>query len=182
MKNIKFIVLIFLHPLVGVSQNSVEFSVGIGATVIDIESLVEKDEIAGAFATDWEVINYGISGQYFFGSKGNVSFGSEVMYQSLYWYSVAVPFGSQTIYREYSVSAIKITPILRYEVASAFVFDIGPELNIMDGVKLGLLLSANYYIPVSDKVDIPIKIRFDIMKNIVITVPSSLNAGIRIKL
>ncbi|MDH5476156.1 MAG: hypothetical protein OEX22_10730 [Cyclobacteriaceae bacterium] len=182
MKKIKFIILFFLLPFMGVSQSSVEFSIGVGATAIDIENLVEKDEITGSFATDWEVINYGISGQYFFGSKENFSFGSELMYQSLYWYSVAVPFGSQTIYREYSISAVKITPILRYEVTRAFAFDIGPEFNFMEGIKLGLLFSANYYIPVSDKIDIPLKLRFDIMNNIVITVPSSLNAGIRIKL
>ena len=182
MKKIKFILFIFLLPITGISQTSVEFSLGLGGTAIDIESLVEEDEIDGTFATDWGTMNYGISGQYFFATKGNFSFGSELMYQYLYWYSVAVPYGSQPIYREYSVSAIKLTPILRYQVSSAFAFDIGPEFNFMEGLNLGLLISANYYITVSDKIDIPLKVRFDIMNNIVITVPISLNAGIRIKL
>lgn len=182
MKKNLFISMIFLLPLVGFSQKSVEFTVGAGATVIDIESLVEKDEVTGTFATDWRTLNFGISGQYFFASKGNFSFGAELMYQYLYWYSVSVPYSSQTIYREYSVSAIKITPLFRYGVNSAFTFDIGPEFNFMDGLNLGLLMSANYYIPVSDKIDIPLKVRLDIISSIVMTLPISLNAGIRIKM
>ncbi len=182
MKKYLFFLIIFLLPLLSFPQKSVEFTVGVGVTIIDIENLVEKDEVTGTIASDWGTMNFGISGQYFFASKGNFGFGAELMYQYLYWYSVEVPFGSQTIYREYSVSTIRITPILRYGVNSNITFDIGPEFNFIDGLSLGLLLSANYYIPVSDKIDIPLKVRFDIMNYIVMTLPVSLNAGIRIKI
>jgi len=182
MKRNLFLSMIFLLPLVCYSQKSIEFTIGLGVTVIDIESLVEEDEVAGTIASDWGTMNFGVSGQYFFASKGNLGLGAELMYQNLYWYSVSVPYGSQTIYREYSVSAIKITPILRYGLNSNFAFDIGPEFNFMDGLKLGLLLSANYNIPVSDKIYIPLKVRLDIINNIVMTLPISLNAGILIKM
>lgn len=104
------------------------------------------------------------------------------MYHYLYWYSVRIPYGIQPIYREYSVSAYKITPILRYGVNSALSFDVGPEFIVMGGLNPGVLLSANYSIPISEKIDIPLKVRFDVMKNIVIALPVSVNAGIRIKM
>ena len=53
--------MILLLPLVCFSQKSVEFTVGLGATVIDIESLVEKDEVTGTDASDWGTLNYGAS-------------------------------------------------------------------------------------------------------------------------
>lgn len=182
MKRDLLISVFILLPLVGFSQNSIEFTLGVGGTVIDIESLVEQDEGTGAIATDWGTVNYGISGQYIFASKGDFSFGAELMYQFMYWYNIRVPYGSQPIYREYDVTTFRITPLLRYGGESAFSMDIGPEFNIMDGVKVGVLLSANYAFPVSDKIEIPLKVRFDILNNIVMTMPISLNAGIRIKM
>lgn len=182
MKKKLFISMFILLPLVGFSQNSVEFTLGAGNTIVDVESLVEKDEVSGTIASDWGTMNYGFSGQFIFASGGKLNFGGELMYQYMYWYSVQVPYGSQTIYREYSVSTARITPFLRFGGDGAFSFDIGPELNFMDGVVLGLMLSANYAIPVSDNIDIPLKLRVDVMNNIVMTMPISLNAGIRIKL
>jgi len=181
MKCYIFISSIFLFSQVGFSQ-SFEFTIGAGVTAIDVEQLVEKDEIAGTTAEEWEVFNYGISGQYFLASRGSLMFGAELMYQYLYYYRVNVPFGEVDIFREYFVNAIKITPIVRFGINDSFAFDLGPEFNFMDGLSLGLLVSANYYIPISDKIDIPIKVRVDIINDIVITVPISLNVGMRIKM
>jgi len=184
MKNQFYISFIFLisTPFIGISQNSFELTGGAGYTAIDIEELVEQDEVKGTFATDWGQASYGISGQYFFAAKGNIGFGAELMYQYWYWYNVSVPFGTQRIFREYSVSAFKVTPIVRFGTNSSFAFDIGPEINFSDGIILGILLSANYNIRISDNIEIPIKVRVDIIDQIVVAVPITLNTGIRIKL
>jgi hypothetical protein len=173
--------IVSLLAFTGLSQ-SVEFTLGAGATLIDVETLVEKDEVRGTTATDWGVFSGGVSAQYFFASKGNIVLGAELMYQHLYWYQVRIPYGMQFINREYSVSAVRIAPILRFGGENNFVFDIGPELNFMDGVAIGLLLSANYFFPVSDKINIPVKLRMDVINGTVVTVPVTLHGGVRIKL
>jgi hypothetical protein len=180
-KNI-IILISLLLPLIGITQQSAELTVAVGATITDIESLVEEDEIEGSFATDWGTFSIGGSGQFFFMKKDKFVIGGELMYHHLYWYSVSVPYGTQTIYRDYSVSAFRITPILRYEINNSAALDIGPEFNFVNGLKLGLMLSANYYIPITEMIDIPVKARFDVFNYIVPAVPISLNAGIRIKL
>jgi len=182
MKKGILISIIYLIPLIGFSQNSVEFTFGAGGTVVDIESIVDEDEVSGTIATDWGTLNWGISGQFIHATKGTLGFGIELMYQDLYWYSVKVPYGTQNIYREYYVSTFKITPILRIGANNNFSFDVGPEFNFIDGLSIGLLLSVNYYVPISDKIDIPLKVRIDVIDYIVVTVPISFNAGVRIKI
>ena len=180
MKKSFFASLIMLMPLISFSQNSIEFTIGAGATIIDIEKLVELDENTGTVATDWGTTNIGFSGQYFFTSFGDVAFGGELMYHNLYWYSVRVPFAANPIYREYDVSTFRITPIFRFGGSSAFNFDLGPEFNLSDGLSIGVLASANYNIAISDKIDIPLKLRVDFMDLIVVAVPVSINVGVRI--
>ena len=164
------------------SQKSAEFTLGVGYTAIDLDALLLEDEIPGTILSNWDQLSYGISGQYFFASRGNMGFGAELMYQYLFWYDVVVPFGSTVIRRGYEVDIFRITPIVRFGLNNPFAFDIGPEFNISDGVELGLLVSANYYITLSDNIDIPLKVRLDIMNRIVLTLPVSLNVGIRIRM
>jgi len=180
-KNI-FSVLVFLIPIVSYSQRSIEFTLGAGVTIIDIEKLVLLDENIGSEALDWETTSFGISGQYFISTSENIAFGGELMYQSLYWYSVRVPYVPNPIYRDYSISTVRITPIIRMGGANAFNFDLGPEFNFSDGLSIGVLASANYNIAISDKIDIPLKLRLDIMNQIVTTIPVSINVGVRIKM
>lgn len=182
MKKYLLITLIILSSANGYSQSSIEFTLGAGVSVIDIEKLVEQDETIGTIATDWGTTNIGIGGQYFFTTFGNVSFGGELMYQYLYWYSVRVPYVPSDIFREYSVSTFRITPIFRFGGNSPFNFDLGPEFNFSDGVSIGFLASANYNIPISETVEVPLKLRFDTMFQTVVTIPISINAGVRIKL
>lgn len=104
------------------------------------------------------------------------------MYHYLYWYSVRVPFVPNPIFREYSVSTFRITPLFRFGGTSAFNFDVGPEFNFSDGVSIGILTSFNYNIAVTDKIYIPLKFRMDTMFQKVITIPISINAGVRINL
>ena len=176
------ILLICLLPIAAISQKSLDFTVGVGATLLDLDGLIEKDEVSGSYATDWEVLSIGVSGQYFFASTGSMVIGGELMYHHLYWYQVKVPYGQTDIHREYSVSTVRITPILRFGGDRNFTFDIGPEFNFIDKLNLGLLLSANYYFPLSGKIDFPVKLRIDVINDLVITAPVSLNAGVRIKM
>lgn len=170
-------------PLINYSQSSVEFTLGAGVTVIDIQKIVEIDEISGTMALDWGTANASVSAQYFFANFGNVAFGGEIMYHYLYWYSVRVPFVPSDIFREYSISIFRITPIFRFGGSNAFNFDVGPEFNFSnDEVSIGILASANYNISISDNIDIPLKLRLDIVNLIVVAVPISINAGVRIKL
>jgi hypothetical protein len=182
MKKFIFIILLALIPTINYSQSSVEFTLGAGVTVIDIEKLVEIDEIQNTVAEDWGTANVGISGQYFFKNFGNVVFGGELMYHYLYWYSVRVPYSPSPIFREYSVSTFRITPIFRFGASSAFNFDLGPEINFSNGVSIGILASLNYNIAISENISVPLKLRTDTMFGTVTTIPISINAGVKIEL
>ncbi|MEQ8360274.1 MAG: hypothetical protein RH860_12350 [Cytophagales bacterium] len=164
------------------AQGSLELNLSVGGTFVDIDGIIEEDEIQGTFATDWNTFNYGFGGQFVFASVSNIGFGTEIMYQYLYWYSVSVPFGSQRIYRVYDVSCTRITPFIRIGSNSMFSLDLGPELNFVDEMTLGFLISGNLYIPLSEKVAIPIKLRADIVNNVGMLYPLSLNTGLRINL
>ncbi|MCP4458474.1 MAG: hypothetical protein GY816_10700 [Cytophagales bacterium] len=182
MRKFFFILLIVLIAFNTYSQKSAEFTIGIGYPAVDLYAIVDQDEISGTVLMDWAKVSYGFSGQYFFSSLGNVEFGAELMYQYLYWYYVRVLNGTTTSNPEYDVNVFRITPIARFRTDSPFALDIGPEFNFSNGIRLGLLVSANYDISLTDKIDIPLKARLDIMNRIVMTMPISINAGIRIKL
>jgi len=177
-----YFALVFCLPLLGFSQKSIEFTLGAGATIIDIEKLVLLDENTGTEALDWGTTNYGISGQYVVSTSENIAFGGELMYHSLYWYSVRVPYVPNPIYRDYSISTLRLSPIIRFGGTKAFNFDLGPSFNLSDGLALGMLASANYNIAISDKIELPIKFRLDIMNQIVLVAPVSINIGVRVKM
>ena len=182
MRKIGLIVLMLGGWLIAIGQNSLDLTLGVGYTGVDIEGLVEKDEVTGTVATDWGQLNIGVSGQYILNSDRTLSYGAELMYHYLYWYSVRIPYGSSNIYRDYSVGAFRITPMIRYSPGHTFALDFGPEFNFSGGFIFGVLLSANYYIPISDNLSVPLKFRLDFLFDQVITVPVSLNAGVRIKM
>jgi hypothetical protein len=182
MKTKALILIIILAPFICYSQRSVELTATIGYTGVDIEGIVEVDEISGTEASDWGQLNGGVSGQLFLSSAGDFGFGIELMYHHLYWYSVEVPYGYYDIYREYSINAFRITPIIRYGPDNMVSIDLGPELNFLDGLRVGLMTSVNYNISVSDRIYVPIKLRFDIIDYIKPVVPISLNAGVRVKI
>ncbi|MEQ9403381.1 MAG: hypothetical protein RIM99_07350 [Cyclobacteriaceae bacterium] len=163
------------------AQNQLDITIGAGYTAVDLDALIEKDEVSGTSLLDWDQFNIGFSAQYFFLATNSFQLGAEIMYQHQYWYRVLVPFGSTPIDREYTVTTTRITPVFRFGEGN-FAFDVGPEFNFSDGLQLGLMLSANQYIPINDKIDIPVKGRIDIINGIVLTVPISINTGVRIKL
>ena len=182
MKKNLIIALTILVPFFSSAQLSWEITAGAGATFVDVESLVEEDESEGTWASDWGVFNYGVSGQVFVENDSDFAFGAEVMWQNLYWYGVSIPYSYGRIYREYSVSTTRLTSIVRYGVDDKYNVDLGLSFNFMDGLSMGLMLSSNYYFPVSENIDIPLKFRVDIIDDIVVTVPVSLNVGIRVKM
>jgi len=173
---------LLLAALPGFNQPTLDLTLAVGYTALDVEGLVELDENPGSFATDWGQFNYGIGAQFLLNGMDKMTYGAEIMYHQLYWYSVRIPYGSQTIYRDYSVGAFRITPLIRFNLNETFALDLGPEFNFAGGFIFGLLVSANYYIPVTETISIPLKFRMDPMFDKVITVPLSLNAGVRIKM
>ncbi len=181
----KILFLVFMSFVISnglYAQRSIEFTIGSGATAVNLDELVDVDEVEGARVTDWSVFNMGLGGQYFLAQKKSVLIGAELMYHYLYWYSVEVPYGISPIYREYNVSALRIAPIARFSLNEKFKIDLGPELNFMDGISPGILVSANYYLHVNQKITVPFKFRMDIIRHIVLLAPVSLNVGVNINL
>lgn len=91
------------------AQVSFEVEAGGGYTVVDVSSVAFND---GATATDWNQPNYRLAARAIAGGSG-LRFGAEVSYQSLYWYSVRIPFGSTPIRREYDVTATTALALVR---------------------------------------------------------------------
>ena len=175
------LIIILLFPSAVLAQKSIELTGHAGYTGVDLDALVEEDEIEGTFVRDWDQFASGGGIQFFFTEANNISIGGEIMYQYLYWYQVRVPFGSQPITREYDVDLIRLTPIARFG-SGMFAFDAGPEINFIDGVNLGLMLAGNIFIPITEKISIPIRARVDVFNYIVLTAPISLNVGIKVDL
>jgi hypothetical protein len=175
------LIAILISPFFAFSQKSVELAAAAGYTFVDVENLVEKDEISGSSATDWDSFSYGFGAQVFLFSLKNMAFGAELMYHRLFWYSVAVPYGNSTIYRTYYVNSTRLTPILRIGATDKFSADIGPEFNFMDGFAIGLMVSSNYSIAINEKLEIPLKLRLDMIGGTVLYLPITFNAGIRYK-
>ena len=162
-------------------RHSIELSGSAGYTLINIEEVVVKDEVRGTTANDWSYVNWGIGAQYFYMTKVRIGIGAEVMYQHLYWYEVHVPYGSYGFYRSYDVGATRVATIVRFFADSIVSLDLGPELNVMDGVHPGAMISANLNIPVTKHFQIPFKVRADIFKNIEPLIPLSLSLGPRVR-
>ena len=183
MKKTALFLALILNFSIAYNQNSVEVTVQFGYTPVDVEEIVEKDEIRGTEAEDWGQGNGGISAQISFGVAENIGLGFEFNFHHLYWYSVHVPYGQYGLYREYSINTVKLIPFIRLGMESPFSLDIGPELNFIDGdAEIGLLFSANYYIGLTEKIDLPLKIRFEVIKYYLQTLfPISMHAGLRYK-
>ena len=164
------------------TQKSIEFSLAAGATIVDLDAIVEEDEVQGTYVDDFDVFNAGLSGQFIYATVGPIGFGAEVMYHYLYWYNVSVPYVPSRINRTYNISKIKVAPLFRFGVNSIVALDVGPVLFIQNGVNIGLFSSINLNIPLSKNVSIPIKARVDTYKGIVMTTPISLNIGLKINL
>ncbi len=181
MKTLTILIVSLLISFSGYTQKNTEFTIGAGYTLVDLDKVVEKDEVTGTRLEDWDQFSIGFSAQYFFTTLGNFEFGLEAMYQHLYWYRVIVPFGSTNIDREYTVTTFRITPLFRMGEENINV-DIGPTLNFNDGLEIGAMISGNKYFPISDNIDIPVKVRLDFMNSIVLVAPVSIHAGIRMEL
>ncbi len=184
MKNLLLLcVLLFTLFPISWSQLKFEVNANAGGTIVDIEKLVEIDENENTIATDWGQFSSGLSAQLFYTSIGNISMGTELGYQYLFWYSVRIPYGSSPIYREYDVSVFKIAQVFRFGGEKSFNLDLGPEICISSGgVMPGIFGSVNYFYKLTDKIDIPLKIRAEVMSGIVFIAPVSLQTGIRVNL
>ncbi len=182
MKNILITSIAILLTTNLFAQKSIEFTLAYGATAVDLDALVEEDENPGTSVEEWSTENIGFSGQFIFGHSEKIGFGAELMYQHLYWYSVRVPYGSSNIYREYSVSTLRLTPMVRVGLDKPLCLDVGLSFNFMDPLRIGIMFSGNYYIPLNEQIDLPLKLRFDVLNNIVLTTAISFNVGIRVML
>lgn len=163
------------------AQSRFGFDLSIGATAVNLDNLVEKDEVSGTFVNDWDVFSSGVSLYYTYPVSGSIGIGAEFMYQYLYWYQVKVPFGFQVITREYDVDLYRFTPFLQLGNEKAFSLNIGPELNFINGVKAGLLLHGKYELRINDKIQLPVGLRLDLMNNIVLTAPVSFTLGVQFR-
>lgn len=182
MRRYPIIVLVMVIPFLLHSNNYIEVTIGAGYTAIDLDSLVEKDENEGSSLTDWDQFSYGVSGQYYFYSLGSIQLGAELMFLHMYWYSVKVPYGSQPIYRDYSVNRFSIAPIVRFNIGKHSSIDLGPVAQFSDSLDMGFFASFNYFLDIFNTVEIPIKLRVDIRDGLVTSVPLTLSTGIQYKL
>lgn len=182
MKNLIILILLILSMQV-MAQSSIEVTAGAGATAIDLDKLVAEDDPASSTTlNNWDTFSAGLSVQGIFTDKENFNLGAEVMYHYLYYYETRDFFFPSPIFREYYVETYRLAGFVRIGNQDGFHIDAGPSINISDGVGLGVLLSLNYAIAVTDKISIPLKLRSDIMGLTVLTVPITANVGVRVNL
>ncbi len=118
----------FLFAAPAAAQPLFEIELGGGFTFVDVEGVADAD---GAVAEDWNQPSFRGSARALFGAEGGIRYGAELGYQSLYWYSVRIPFGSQPIRREYTVTAMSAMGLARLDAGSALV-DLGAGLAFLD--------------------------------------------------
>lgn len=111
---------------------------------------------------------------------GLIELGLEVGYNNLYWYSLRIPYGTQTIYRENHVSTINIYGLLQHTRPNAIFLQAGAGIHIFDeGTTLGFMSTVGYDFRLSEKLSIPLFIRIDLILGDGTPIPLSLGAGIR---
>lgn len=176
MKRYPFLLILLFISFIVISADEVEITIGAGYTAIDLDSLVEKDEIAGTSVEDWDQFNYGISVQYYFFKTGSIHVGSEILYQHLYWYSVRVP--TVPYPREYSVDQVSLSIITRFDVKKNSAIDVGPVFTFANETELGFFTAFNYFLTNFDFAEIPIKLRIDVRNGKEVYFPISLSTGV----
>ncbi len=118
--------LVLAAPLA--AQPALELELAAGVTLVDVEGVAWEE---GAIAEDWSQPSFRASGRALFGADDGLRYGAELGYQSLYWYSVRIPFGSTPIRREYTVTAFSAMAIARKDLGSTVV-DVGAGLALLD--------------------------------------------------
>jgi hypothetical protein len=149
---------------------------GAGFTIVDLAKASGYDE---PILTEWGTFHYKFNLQALY-RLGMIELGLEVGYNDLYWYYLRIPYGYQTIYRENYVHTVNIYGLLQHTMPNAIFLQGGAGIHIFgDGSVLGLMGEVGYDIQLSERLSIPLFLRFDVIFGDGTPMPISLGGGIR---
>jgi hypothetical protein len=168
-------------PVTSSKENRLTFGLqgGAGLTMVNLAKASGYDE---PILSDWGTFHYKFNVQAFY-KFGLIELGLEVGYNDLYWYSLRIPYGIQTIYRENSVSTMNIYGLLQHVTPSAIFLQAGAGIHVFDeGSALGFMGTVGYDFRLSERLSMPIFLRFDLILGDGTPTPVSLGAGIRYRM
>jgi hypothetical protein len=159
-------------------EKEISFSVYPGHTFINFE---EAYDYSDDHMEDWDEFHIAVALRGFLGTNNLIQVGLEVAWQQLYYVYYRIPYYEmQYLYREYDISTISLSLLLRYSRSSFFAIA-GPGIHFFDGHSaLSLFTEAGFFINVGDKFRIPVSLKLSPI--FTDGEPSPLSVGIGISL
>lgn len=156
-----FIVIILIFSLTAqLPAAKLTFSINahLGLTLVDVgDATGWYDDVV-----DWDTFFFGFFGQGFYQME-KFSVGLEVGYSRLYYYYAVVPYGYQPIRYEGESAPMKGLLITQIEITDSIFLQAGAGLHFFDDPAFGFMGSLRYHLKISDKIQIPIFLRSDLI-------------------
>ena len=159
---------------------SVNLQNNFGYTIVNVS---EAMEIPDERLVDWNQFNYKGLIQILFNKSKNVSFGSEIGFNRLYyWEEKYIPLGLSPRWRWGTIWTGHLGGLVRLNFASHYYVLTGASLHFFfngSGATIGIPLAIGHELPISKVFTIPIEFRIDVIFGN--AVPIGLGGGVGLK-
>lgn len=136
----------------------VSLSVYAGYTLVNFEEALgySDDDM-----DDWNEIYFSAALRGFLTSGKPFNLGAEIAYNQLYYAYYIIPYGMQTIYREFNISTFSLTALGRYRPGNFFLVG-GLGIHFFnDGVAPSLTAEAGYTFNQEGKIKVPLSFKIN---------------------
>ena len=139
-----------------------------GYTVVNVPAAVEIPEISGGEGlSNWNQFNYRGMAQFLYRSSETVSFGPEIGVSRLYfWEERYIPLGQSPRYRWETVWTGFAGGLVRLDLGAGYYVMAGASIHTFfngTGTTVGIPLGVGHTISVTDRFNIPLEFRVDII-------------------
>lgn len=144
-----------------------------GITIVDVGKATEW----GRYVDDWDTFFYGFFAQGFY-QLSKLYVGFEFGYSRLYYYYARVPYAPRPIIYEGVSAPMKGLLITQYAITDSIFVQAGAGLHFFDEAAIGLMGSFGYHLKISDKIQIPIFLRTDLILGTGTPIVFSIGSGV----
>ena len=172
-----FVLIVSMAAPLPASNLTISINAHLGLTIVDVGVATEW----GNSVEDWDTFFYGFFAQGFY-QIGKFSAGLEFGYSRLYYYYAVVPYGYQPIRYEGESAPMKGLIVTQYALTDSIFVQAGAGLHFFDDPAFGLMTSFRYHVKISDKLLIPVFIRYDLILGTGTPMVVSFGTGVTISL
>jgi len=131
----------------------------VGVTVVDVGTATGW----GDDVDEWDTFFFGFFAQGFY-QINKLYVGLELGYNRLYYYFARVPYAyPSTLTYEGTSAPMKGLVVAQYELTKSVFAQVGAGLHFFDDPAIGFMGSIRYHLNVTDKIQVPIFARADLI-------------------